>query len=311
MGVAHLLHVGNQPLGQLAIRQVAVAIVGALFGDPRPRAEVHLVDRHRTLEPRPGVHAAVHPLRVAPLVRRAADDRRRQRRHLELEPERIRLDDDLAVLRAQLELVAVADGGGRDEDLPDAAHAEQAHGVHAPVPAVEVADDAGAGGVGGPDGEVHALGGADRHRVRAELVVDAGVVALAEEVEVVVGDDAAVSIRIVHVDGVAAGIRHAQAIVEVDAGVRRIRKRRFVDAGRMAPRHRHQRQAIAHDGDGFGRGQAGADRQVPALEVRAEHRERIGVAGAGDGVENELSSCAVHADIIVRPAGRRPSAPSR
>jgi hypothetical protein len=69
--------------------------------------------------------------------------------------------------------------------------------VHAPVPVVEVADDARAGGVRGPDGEVHAFGRADRHRVRAELVVDPCVVAFPEEIQVVVGDDAAAAIGVV------------------------------------------------------------------------------------------------------------------
>ena len=161
--------------------------------------------------------------------------------------------------------------------------------MDAPVPVVEVADDAGAGGVGGPDGEVHALGRADGHRVGAELVVDAGVVAFAEEVEVVVGDDAAVAIRVVDLGDVAAGIRDLQAVVDVHAGVRRLGERGFVDADRMAPRHRHRGQAIADDADGFGRGEAGADGQPAALDVRTEHRERIGVECAGDGVE-ELRS---------------------
>ena len=85
--------------------------------------------------------------------------------------------------------------------------------MHAAVPRVEVADDADAIRVGCPDGEVHAGGAADRHRVRAELVVDAGVLALAEQIEVVVGDDAAVAIRIVDLDGRAAVIRDAQAVI--------------------------------------------------------------------------------------------------
>ena len=72
-----------------------------------------------------------------------------------------------------------------------------AHRVRAAVPAVEVADDADALRVRRPDREVHAVGVADAHRVRAELVVDAGVVALAEQIEIEVGDDAAVPIRVV------------------------------------------------------------------------------------------------------------------
>ena len=100
-----------------------------------------------------------------------------------------------------------------------------------------------------------------------------------------------------------AGIRDAQAIVEADAGLRCVGKGRFVDASRVTFRHCHRRQAIAHDADGFGRGQARADRQAPALHVRAEHRERIGVAGAGDGVEKSCQCAASrHHNAVSRPA---------
>ena len=179
----------------------------------------------------------------------------------------------------------MAEPAARHEDLPHAADAEQPHRVDAPVPVVEVADDAGAGGVGGPDGEVDALGRADGHRMGAELVVDAGVVAFAEEVEVVVGDDAAVAIRVVDLGDVAAGIRDLEAVVDVHAGVGRLGERRFVDADRMASGHRDRRQAVADDADGFGGGKAGADDEPAALDVRTEDRERIGVECAGDGVE--------------------------
>ena len=72
--VAHVLDVGNEPLGELAVGQVAIADgVAAVLAirDARPRPEMHFVDRHRPLEPRPRVRAPIHPVRVAPLVRRA------------------------------------------------------------------------------------------------------------------------------------------------------------------------------------------------------------------------------------------------
>ena len=71
--VAHVLDVGDEPLGELAVGQVAIADASprAPIRDARPRSEVHLVDRHRPLEPRSGVRAPIHPVGVAPLVRRA------------------------------------------------------------------------------------------------------------------------------------------------------------------------------------------------------------------------------------------------
>ena len=62
----------------------------------------------------------------------------------------------VAGLRANLELVALAVRQIGHENLPDAGGREQPHRVDAAVPAVEVADDADAIGVGRPHGEVHA-----------------------------------------------------------------------------------------------------------------------------------------------------------
>ena len=224
MRVPHVLDIGDEPLAKLAVGQVAIALA-------RPRTEMHFVNRHRPLEPRSGIGAAIHPAGVLPLVRRAADDRRRERRHFELEAKRIGLDQDLAAAHAQLELVAVSEASDGNENLPHAADAEPAHRVHAPVPVVEVADDADAGGVGGPDGEVDAFGRAERRRMRAELVVDPGMVAFAEQIEIVVGDDASEAVRIVDLGDVAAWIRHAQPIVQVH--VLSARYRRFEDAAGM------------------------------------------------------------------------------
>ena len=54
----------------------------------------------------------------------------------------------------------------------------------ASVPLVEIADGGDAAGVRGPDGEGRAGDAVDDLEVRAELVVEVVVVALAEEVEV-------------------------------------------------------------------------------------------------------------------------------
>ena len=62
--VAHLAHVGHERVGQLAVAQEPVA----LLGNATPRAEVHLVDRHRALAPAVERRAIAHPVVVAPLV---------------------------------------------------------------------------------------------------------------------------------------------------------------------------------------------------------------------------------------------------
>ena len=100
-----------------------------------------------------------------------------------------------------------------NEQLPDARRHEQPHRVHAAVPAVEVADDADALGVRRPHREVHADRRPDADAMRAELLERAVMRALAEQVQVEVAEHAAVAIRIVDLDDVAAGERDAQPIV--------------------------------------------------------------------------------------------------
>src|SRR5438477_7564183 len=52
--------------------------------------------------------------------------------------------------------IGFAFGEVGDENLPDALRWVEAHGIYPVVPIVEVAYDADALGVGGPDGEMHA-----------------------------------------------------------------------------------------------------------------------------------------------------------
>ena len=77
-------------------------------------------------------------------------------------------------------------------------------GVDAAVPAVEVADDADAIGVRRPHREVHAGRRPDGDAMRAELLERAVVRALAEQVQIEVGQHAAVAVRIVDLDDVIA-----------------------------------------------------------------------------------------------------------
>ena len=132
---------------------------------------------------------------------------------LVVERERVALELDAAVRAAHLELVVRPLLHAGQEDFPDAAAEQLAHRVHAAVPAVEIADDADPPGVGRPDGEGAAAHAADLLEVRAELVVEAVVIALGEEVQVEFAQDRPEGIR-VGLDGlVAGGVREAQAVV--------------------------------------------------------------------------------------------------
>ena len=193
VGVAHLLDVRDQPLGQLAVRQVAVAVVAARAPTIRdaPRRPTSAGRTTRPAAPARRIHSASchwYSERVDDRRRSAAAPRRRTRTDRSSAGCRRR-----AIGSRTCSAARRAPPGTKISHTP--LDAERAHRMHASVPAVEVADDADAMGVGRPDGEVDAVGAADAQRVRAELVVDAGVVALAEQVEIEVGDDAAVAVR--------------------------------------------------------------------------------------------------------------------
>ena len=174
---AEVLRVGAELRGELAVVERLVVERAA------PRAEMHLVDRHRA-GVRLGAAATLDPLVVAPLVARAEDARRVARRLLGGERVRIGLEQQRAVARRDLEAVERALGGVGHDGLPDAGHAALLHRVRAAVPVVPLADDRHLRRVRRPDRERDALVG----DVRAELLVDALVPALADEVQVDVAD---------------------------------------------------------------------------------------------------------------------------
>ena len=161
---------------------------------------MHLVDRDRA---RVVVLCAsfLDPALVLPLVLRAVDDRRRLRRHLGRLRDRVGAELHVAGLRAQLVLVARAFLDTGDEELPDARRAERAHRVDAPVPVVEVADDADRARAWRPDRERRADDAVDLEHVRAELLVQLLVPPLCGEVEVELADRRQEAVRVVELDG--------------------------------------------------------------------------------------------------------------
>ena len=129
--------IGRQLLGQLAIGEPAIAVLGP----PPPRAEMHLVDRDR---------------RVATLM-----PCRQRRRTAAAAPASTTIDavagrssaanatgsdfsgSKLAVAADDLVLVLVAGARAGNEDFPEAV-AAHAHGVAPAVPEIEIADHADA-----------------------------------------------------------------------------------------------------------------------------------------------------------------------
>src|SRR5262245_36627931 len=71
-----------------------------------------------------------------------------------------------------------------NEQLPNAGRTERPHWIDAAVPIIERPDNAHALGVRGEHSEAHSVDTVDRAELRAEFVIDAEFVSLAEEINV-------------------------------------------------------------------------------------------------------------------------------
>ena len=181
---AEVERVVGELLRELAVGERAVVLERVA----PPRAEVHLVDRHR-LAVGLSRAAAREPLVVAPAVLGHVDDRRGLRRHLRRERERVRLQLDRAVRLDDLELVALPRLGALDDGLPDAGVAEVRIGLGCQSLKSPTTRDRAR--VRRPDGERDAVVA----HVRAEHVVQPLVPSLAREVEVDLAEDAHTAAR--------------------------------------------------------------------------------------------------------------------
>ena len=119
---------------------------------------------------------------------------------------------ETSVAVADLVLVERAFAQPGDEQFPEAAGDVLAHGMAAAVPGVEVADHADAGGVGGPDGEVHPVHAVDRAQFGAEPVVALPVPAFVQQMQVVVGQQVRKGVGVVHGDLPSPFVGHAEQV---------------------------------------------------------------------------------------------------
>ena len=192
MREVEVAHIGRQLVGKLAIGQPAVAVLGP----PPPGAEMHFIDRDRRVA---GIAAGRRRRRTLYRLR-VDDDRCRLRAHLGGKRHRIGLErQQLAVGAQDLELVLVAGGDRRHEDFPEAV-AAHAHGVAPAVPVIEIADDAHAPRIRRKHREGDAGDAVVHDRMRAELVVELKMRALAQEVEIEIGQNRRKAIRVFQLD---------------------------------------------------------------------------------------------------------------
>jgi hypothetical protein len=272
LGERHELDVGEAELADVLDQLVGqVAVV-----EPRtPRADVQLVDAHRA-----GVDVVLgaggHPGVVGPGVGGLGDHRAGERRHLGGAGHRVRALDPDVVGGKHLVLVdAVRDAG--HEELPDAVAVEAAHRVPLAVPAVEVARHADGTGVRRPDGEGGAGDALVLAHVAAEHLPELLVAALAEQVQVELGDGGGETV------GVVGDPRRASVVGRLD----RVRADGLArDALPEAVGHvleREGRPGGTGHGDRLGQRSDDADGSAAAARVRAEDGVRVAVGAGGDG----------------------------
>ncbi len=176
---------------------------------------MHLVDRQRAIELAGRRRPAREPVPVAPGVPpRIADDRGVVRRGLEIRPEGVDLEPEVALAVAQFELVELALAQARHEQFPDPGSADRAHRMVAAVPLVEVPDHRHARGGGRPDGEGDPGHPVDHPRVGAELLVDAPLRPLVEQVQVLVAQRRQKRVRIAELPGLAVRAARAELVSE-------------------------------------------------------------------------------------------------
>jgi hypothetical protein len=186
----------------------------------------------------------------------------------------------LAARALHLELVARAGLQVREEQLPDPEAVPQPHRIHAPVPVIEVADQADPARGRRPNGEEKSFDGSDRDPVRAESPVMSFAADVAGAGELLVVEDRTDRIGIV-ARARTVGSHDPEAV----PGSLARSERRDKDAGLMAALHGGE-SGVAVGCDHFDRERLRKDRtdlpHVTVDAVRPQHRERIGMFRAQD-----------------------------
>ena len=185
----------------------------------------------------------------------------------------VELGEDIAVFCADFIFVDFAGLDSREEKLPDAGGAEQAHRFAAAVPAVEVADNGDAVGVGRPDGEADAARTIDGDAVRAHHLIDLVVFAGVEEIDVHLADGGEEGIGIADTERGSVGETFFHFVTEEFADGEFRRKESvgvnfFQDGGCPG--------VFSADLDGFRHGVENTDDNISAgCGMHAEHGMRI------------------------------------
>ena len=228
---------------------------------------------------------------------------------------RFEIGDDGAGVGAQLRVEAVGIGFEREkisvwadelvfidgafgdfgkEKFPDARRAARTHGVDTAVPVIHITNDADATSGWRPDGEVRAGDTGDGAKVCAEFLVSVKVAALADEMEIEIGEEKRKGV----------GIENFKRFVRVGAALDFVAAR-FGSSGLIGGPNGFE-EAFGAELNGVGdfcgrdggifKGDAGfggprnekADRPSGADGMRTEKAERVGVLSREEGVDASI-----------------------
>lgn len=288
VGVAEVLDVGNELIGEFAIGEPAIVVLG----NAAPGAEMHLVGRNRRVEPIL-LRAAGEPAGVVPAVGiEIGDDGAGGGTDFGAEAVGVGFERKNVVLRAD-DFVFV-DGAFLEfgnEEFPDSGRAARAHGMDAAVPIIENTDEADAARGRRPDGEVNAGNSGDGAKMRAEFFVSVVVAALAHEMEIEFADEVRKGVGVVKFERIAA-MGAALNFVAARLGRRGLIGRpggfekAFGAEFDGVCDFRGREGGIFENEAGLrGPGQKRANGPAARDGLRAEERERVGAASGKEGVD--------------------------
>ena len=179
MGIAEILDVGYELVGEFAVAEPAIV----LTGNAPPGAEMDLVNTDGRVQPIL-LGPLAHPFGVAPLMLVDSRDNRTVV-GAQFGGEGVGVGfkrKNGVVLADNFKFVDGAFAEFGEEKFPDAGRAAKTHGMNAAIPAIEIPDDTDAARAGSPDGKMDAVDAIDSLQMSAQFFVSVVMAAFAHEV---------------------------------------------------------------------------------------------------------------------------------
>lgn len=215
VGEPQVFDVGNQFIGNFAVGETAVALLG--FASPRTQME--FVDAHGGVIIIVGFSCG-HPLTIVPLVLAwRLDDGSVTGGQFGGKGKRVGLVGlEVTVGTFDLEFVDVTGVNVGDKEFPQTALLPQAHGVPTTIPVVKIADNADSLGVGSPNGKGGTFDAIDIFRVCPEMVVEPPMATFGKKIHVHFAKQGRQPVGIFHGHGTGTEI-HRKTVFEFFSGM--------------------------------------------------------------------------------------------